>query len=1302
MEPASRVDNGSAATIWLDSIAQLHAKRAGISLSTAVANGQGSHGSGAVAPAISSAEFEKMQKEQRALIIHQIQALAHHAGIDLREGSKARDAAVSASEKYQQRLDGLVHELGDDFLDGVAGIFEARKARVFDSSWNWARQALYEHIHSILTGAEGEQPPELSLARQHYLVNCASRPLLGHISGISAILQGSEDRRVQYAIELCASLSKACERALHQDPVYREFSFPTCPQTHIDAKGSTTYREALRSTEPSFAEYIEHMKAEENGQSPMLHLKAVQSSGRWEYCQKQTAEYFACLEDINTSGLSFSGKTALVTGCGKGSIGAQVLRRMLAGGAQVVATTSSYSRRTLQFFEDMYRECGAKGSQLVVVPFNQGSADDVTALVGYIYSKKGLGWDLDYAVPFAAISEVGSDISQITSRSELAHRIMLTNLVRLLGEIRQTKALLHLETRPTLAVLPLSPNHGVFGGDGLYGESKIALETLANRWRSESWADYLSIAGAAIGWTRGTGLMDGNNLVAEKIEVHGVRTFSTVEMAFNILGLMHDGICDLTQTAPVWADLNGGFDRIDDLKGAVTMARSEITSLGNKRKMVSTDSALDYYTIHGPGTARSPITLPASVLANHQVRFPKVRTTTQLAHLKYMEGMINLDKVVVVTGFGEVGPYGSSACRWEMEAYGEFSLEGCIELAWVMGYTKHFNGPMMATGKHYTGWVDCTTGEPVHNMDIKAKYEKRILEHTGIRFIEPELHNGYDPNRKTIMCELQIEHDMEPFEASSEAARQFKLKNGDRVDIWENAEGAWMVKFLKGAVIVVPKAMRFDRLVAAQIPSGWDPVRYGIQEDLVRQIDPITCYALVATVEALLRAGVTDPYELYQYFHVSEVGSTVGSGLGGCNSIQNVFHNRSLDKDMNSDVLQETFINVAAAWVNMLLLSSAGPVKPVVGACATSVLSIDVAVETIQSGKARVMLAGGIDDFAEDPSYEFAMMGATSNAVDEIANGRAPAEMSRPCTTTRNGFMEGEGAGIALLMSASAAIEAGAPIYGIIAMAGTATDKQGRSVPAPGKGVLVSARERLATSRSRLLDMGYRRRQLKRRRLEIDNWVAEEMAIAEEDADAIQAEADAQRKEAMDTWGNSFWCRNPQISPLRGSLAVWGLTVDDIGAASFHGTSTKANDKNESALINTQLKHLGRTPGHAVPAVCQKWLTGHPKGAAAAWMLNGALQILDTGIIPGNRNADNISSELEDYDLIFYPNKSVKTSGVKAVLLKSFGFGQVGGEVLAVHPDYLLAALPDAELSAYQAKVQQRAQQATRYWQDVL
>ena len=64
---------------------------------------------------------------------------------------------------------------------------------------------------------------------------------------------------------------------------------------------------------------------------------------------------------------------------------------------------------------------------------------------------------------------------------------------------------------------------------------------------------------------------------------------------------------------------------------------------------------------------------------------------------------------------------------------------------------------------------------------------------------------------------------------------------------------------------------------------------------------------------------------------------------------------------------------------------------------------MEIASDTILSGKAKVMVAGGFDDLCEEGSYEFGNMKATSNSETELAMGREPTEMSRPTTTTRAG-----------------------------------------------------------------------------------------------------------------------------------------------------------------------------------------------------------------------------------------------------------------------------------------------------------
>lgn len=229
---------------------------------------------------------------------------------------------------------------------------------------------------------------------------------------------------------------------------------------------------------------------------PLLHLKR-RVGNQWEYSSNLTSVYLDILTEIATSGTTFKDKNALLTGVGKGSIGVEVLKGLLSGGAHVVVTTSRYSRSTVEYYQDIYQKFGARGSALTVVPFNQGSKQDVEALVDYIYA--GLSLDLDYILPFAAVPENGREIDGLDDKSELAHRIMLVNLLRLLGAVKTKKASRQFVTRPTQVILPLSPNHGLFGSDGLYSESKISLETLFNRWNSESWGEYLCLAGAVIG-----------------------------------------------------------------------------------------------------------------------------------------------------------------------------------------------------------------------------------------------------------------------------------------------------------------------------------------------------------------------------------------------------------------------------------------------------------------------------------------------------------------------------------------------------------------------------------------------------------------------------------------------------------------------------------------------------------------------------------------------------------------------------------------------------------------------------------
>jgi phosphopantetheine--protein transferase-like protein len=1361
-----------------------------------------------------------------------------------------------AREEAESRLAAIEAEHGTQYEEGVRSVFTASKVRSFRSYWNWAATDLIEALY-----APHEAPEGASDAVGHALAESLANRCTSQLVRIAATAAALGVPAASGVVPLL--------RARHmKQPVFRPSFQPTRPAIEVLAGGKPTAREVPREGETCVADYAAAVARPVPGAgasaTPMISVRTLseEDSARLDVSTAATAALLGALRKAAEEGITFQGKTALVTGCGRGSIGAQIVAALLRGGARVVATTSRLNRRSARAFQALYEEHGARGAALTLVPFNQASRVDVDALVSHVYDSLGL--DLDFVLPFAAINEAGRTLSTLDDKAELAHRIMLTNTLRLLGAVVEAKRARGIVTRPAFAVLPLSPNHGVFGGDGLYAESKLGLESLMRKWSAEGWDAYLSIAGASIGWTRGTGLMSDNDVVAAGVEERGCRTFSQAEMALNIVAMMAPPLVRIAGEAPVWADLRGGMHTLRDLKGSVDGIRDGIRTQAAVAKAVALDAQLD-----GPAGGSAAASGAAETESVHQrsnwtgANFPPLPVPAPAGASPLPVGMVDLDRTVVVVGFGELGPWGSSRTRWEMECFGQLSLEGVIELAWLTGKIRFHNGPLdpqsatkaswtvsEAERRAYIGWADAESGAPVRDWEVKARYEEGILEHSGVRVIEPELFDGYDPHKKRLLRQVAMGRDLPWVEISNPAeAEEYRKEAGvERVQVRKRPEdGAWEMRLLAGASISVARALKFDRWVAGQIPTGWDPKRCGVPSDLTGRVDRVTLFALVSAAEALISSGLTDPYELYSYCHVSEVGSTVGGGMGGMMSIRQVFRDRFMEGEMASDALQETFINTTAAWINMLLLSSAGPIKTVVGACATAAESADVAVETIQAGRAKVVLCGGTDDFGEEGSFEFASMGATSSSAKETSMAREPSEMSRPMAASRGGFMESQGAGIQVLMQARLALALGAPIHAVIALTSTATDKEGRSVPAPGQGILTTAREaplpgapaaasirraqaaglakdhappgaasaaasasvaedhaaaavaapseeddgrsvastlredddedeeggrarggdssadadeaallariagagdgedatasawteltelRLARHHPHL-SMRYRKHRLQAdlrlaaaQEAEAANALDEEEARVRGSAASsapsahsvlvsITARRAAVREEARSAVSSAMrrWCfdvcsTSPHVSPLRAALARWGLTADDIAVASFHGTGTKANDVNESEVTNSQMEALGRTAGKPVLVVAQKGLTGHPKGAAAAWMLNGLMQCMSGGRVPGTRNLDDVEPKLRAFHHLAYPNRTITLRStrpglpaVPAALMKSFGFGQAGAEILLVHPDLLLRALPAAELEAYSQRRGQREAASYRYYQDVL
>ena len=1318
-EPRSRLPSTEEARKHFDAIAQQYAKSSGFTIGLSASSDSATTQTAAV---VDLAHLNILKEEQRKVALQQFKVLANHLNIDYLNETKIMELKDQHID-FQERLDLWSSEFANDFQSGITPSFDPKKARRFASPWNLVRQDILCLYHDAIQGRVDLASLDVDQECLH-IANRADksvRTLLTNLTNMSLSCHGSGEGFAPLGQKLLSAVSSA----LGQPPVYRFVCSTTAPKTTLSPGGKIEYKEVRRTCYSRQVQYLELLRQGRldpvsETKVPYVHLKRLQAS-TWKVDALMTETFLECLEMGMKDGLSFAGKNILLTGAGPGSIGAKVLRGLLMGGARVIVTTSRPPSSRAQYYQDLYSATGAQGSELLLLPFNQGSKQDCEALVDYIYSDSGLQRNLDYVIPFAAIPEVGFEIDGLEARSELAHRMMLTNVLRILGQVVRNKHQRHIITRPTQVLIPLSPNHGTFGGDGLYSESKLGLEGLLARFHSESWSDYLIVCGASIGWTRGTGLMSGNDIVAETIESHGVLTFSQEEMAYNLLALMTTPIFQICENEPIFADLNGGLHLLEGLKDLLFEARTRLIAAADIRKALKEEDLREESMLNPLHDGIPLETEAANIMPRSSLRigFPSLPDFDKsLAPLQHLQGMVDPSSTIVVVGFSELGPWGSARTRWQMESAGGFNQAGYIEMAWMMNLIKHFDGEIK--GAHYVGWVDAKSGETIHDSQMAETYHSQIHDHSGVRLVEPSLFGGYDPNRKEYLHEVAIDEELPEFDATQATAEAFMLRHGENAVIRkvENSD-EFRVRIKKGAHMLIPKAIPFDGLVAGQIPTGWNPLKYGIPEDIISQVDPVTLYALCCASEALYSAGIMEPLEIYKHIHISELGNFIGSMMGGTTKTRNMYKDQYLDKPVQGDVLQETFLSNTAAWINMLLLGAAGPIKTPTGACATGIESLDSGCESILSGKIKMCFVGGTDDFQEEESYAFSTMNATANAREQLRIGRSPNEMSRPTTESRSGFVESQGCGVQIITTAAMAVEMGLPIYAIIASSTMAADKISRSVPAPGQGILSYARENSDAALSPLLDINYRREQMELCIGSIHRWgnvmlrkPLSELARTPPVIDAgpleqsgvdlsistatIKATVEARIQGARRLWGNDFRVQAPNISPLRASLAVWGLTVNDISVASLHATSTKANDKNEPDIINKQMMHLGRDPGNPILAICQKSLTGHPKAPAAAFMLNGCLQVLDTGIVPGNRNADTVDDKLRDFEHLIFPNKSIQTGDVKAFSLTSFGFGQKGGQVIGVAAKFFLASLSRDAYKEYASKVANRKKLADR------
>ena len=125
------------------------------------------------------------------------------------------------------------------------------------------------------------------------------------------------------------------------------------------------------------------------------------------------------------------------------------------------------------------------------------------------------------------------------------------------------------------------------------------------------------------------------------------------------------------------------------------------------------------------------------------------------------------------------------------------------------------------------------------------------------------------------------------------------------------------------------------------------------------------------------------------------------------------------------------------------------------------------------------------------------------------------------------------------------------------------------------------------------------------------------------------------------------------VNAMKKALLDAELTPSDIDYINAHGTSTPANDKNETAAIKTVFGEKA----YDINISSTKSMTGHLLGGGGAFESLVSLLSLKNNIIPPTINLNNPD---EECDLNYTPNAAIERE-LSAAMSNSFGFGGHNG-----------------------------------------
>jgi acetoacetyl-[acyl-carrier protein] synthase len=408
-------------------------------------------------------------------------------------------------------------------------------------------------------------------------------------------------------------------------------------------------------------------------------------------------------------------------------------------------------------------------------------------------------------------------------------------------------------------------------------------------------------------------------------------------------------------------------------------------------------------------------------------------------------------RLPVIVGFGGVGPAGRSSFH---HAYRRTIIDS------VQGTKRSDMFLSLASLMNLHHGED---GKPISSADIEAMVGQQCLDGTLVRQLGTNL---FDPNK--IPANLAV--DLSPDQGSREiiiAAN--KLPKPVPAGCTAELLGEGMVRLTMTGDAEL-KFRTYRKLAvqsAGQLPNGFDPAALYNSRFHPRGLQ----ISIIAASDALQSIGI-DWETIKQKVKPDEVCVYAGSAMGQLdkNGSGGMAQARLKGERVSSKQLALGLGQMPADFINAYILGSIGPTGAALGACASFLYNLRLAVNEIKSGRRRIAIVGSAEaPITPEVMEGYAAMSAliTDDNLRKLDSVDIPdyRRASRPFGDN-SGFVLAESGQYIVLFDDALAMELGTTVHAAVSDVFVSADGIKRSISSPGPGNYITVAKAVGAARS--------------------------------------------------------------------------------------------------------------------------------------------------------------------------------------------------------------------------------------------